>query len=88
MGIPVQVILVNIEIGHILLGIPIKAGINNAVEGTIQLVFCEKRCLLLNFLVVVNYLVNVNVILTVCIVENDELAGNGSHDISQRCLNQ
>ena len=88
MRIPVQIVFVNVEVGHILLGIPVKACIDNTIEGTIQLIFCKQRCLLLNFFVVVNHLIDINVILAVCIIKNDELARNRRHDISQRCLNQ
>ncbi len=88
MGIPVQVIFVDIEIGHILLSIPVKTGINHIVEGTIQLVLCEKRRLLLDLFVIVNDLINVNVILAVCIIEDNKLTRNSSHDVAQSCLNQ
>ena len=83
MSIPVQVIFVNIEICYILLGIPFQAAVHNIVERTVQFIISEKRCLLLDLLIVVNNLINVNVILVVCIIENNELTRNGSHDFFQ-----
>ena len=83
MSIPVQVIFVNIEICYILLGIPFQAAVHNIVERTVQFIISKKRCLLLDLLIVVNNLINVNVILVVCIIENNELTRNGSHDFFQ-----
>ena len=83
MGIPVQVIFVNIEVGHILLGIPVEACVNHTVKGAIQLIISKQCCFLLDLFVIVNDLVNVNVILAVGIVEDDKLTGNGGHDFCQ-----
>ena len=76
MRIPVQVVFVNVEVGHILLGIPVKTGIDHIVEGAIQLIVSKQCSFLLDLLVVVNDLVNVNVILTVGIVDDDKLTEN------------
>ena len=86
MRIPVQVVFVNVEVGHILLGIPVKTGIDHIVEGAIQLIVSKQCSFLLDLLVVVNDLVNVNVILTVGIVEDDKLTENGGHDFFQSNL--
>ena len=86
MRIPVQVVFVNVEVGHILLGIPVKACIDHIIEGAIQFIVSKQRSFLLDLLVVVNDLINVNVILAVGIIEDDKLTRNGGHDFFQSDL--
>ena len=88
MGIPIQVSLVDFKARNVLLCVPIQTSINQLIEESIQLAICHNRSFLLNLLVIVNNLVHVNVVLIVAVIEDDELTGNGGHDILQSCLNQ
>lgn len=73
-GIPVQVIFVNIEIRNILLGVPLKAAIYHLVEVAVQLAVCHDRGLLLNLLIVIDDFVHIDVILVIAVIVDDELA--------------
>ena len=88
MGIPVQVIFVNIEVGNILLCVPFQAAIHNIIKITIQFAIGHYGSLLFDLFIVVYDLIYIDVILVIAIVVNNELARNGGHNVTQGSLNE
>ena len=83
MAVPVQVVLVDLEIRHVLLGRPFKTTVHDAIEVAVQVALRHHVGLLLDLLVVVNDLVHVDVVLVVGVVMDDELARYRGHDVAQ-----
>ena len=88
MGLPIQVVLIDFKVSHILLGIPFKAGIDHLVEIGVKLRLRHHGSLLLDLLVVVHDLVDVDVILIVGVVEDNELSRDSGHDRLQRGIDR
>ena len=79
-GIPVQVVFVNLKAGDILLRFPFQAVVHRFIEITVELSVSHNGGFLLDFFVVINDLIHVNVILVIGIVMDDKLPGNCGHD--------